>query len=199
MIYSYITWLGVAFQVYSRLPPKKANTGWIFYFKKDATGVVSHWISCLPARLPPSTKRTLSLASLPDSCSRATHSISVKENISHHIIHKPQLEISHIGCIFKIMFFFARQIGAVLFEGGVLRAAEEVATVWQCVPSPVTDSCQQRRLITGVSPSLPVTSFTRADQPFSCLLSICCPPYLSSFAGTPPRPLRRSKTPHPPL
>lgn len=110
MIYSYITLLGIAFQVYSRLPPKKAKAGWILYFKKAATGVISHWISCLPARLPPSTKRTLSLASLPDSCSCCVLAVpriqSVSRKKSHIILFiSPGWKSLILGAFLKSCFF----------------------------------------------------------------------------------------------
>lgn len=96
--------------MYSRLPPKKANAGWIFYFKKAATGVVSHWISCLPARPPPSTKRTLSLASLPDSCSCRVLAVpriqSVSRKISHIILFiSPSWKSLILGAFLKSWFF----------------------------------------------------------------------------------------------
>lgn len=91
-------------------PQRRQRQGWIFYFKKAATGVISHWISCLPARLPPSTKRTLSLASLPDSCSCCVLAVpriqSVSRKKSHIILFiSPGWKSLILGAFLKSCFF----------------------------------------------------------------------------------------------
>lgn len=58
-MYWWFTRILLAIQVHRLLSPKKANAGWIFHYKEEK----------LAARLPASTKRSLSLASLADSCS----------------------------------------------------------------------------------------------------------------------------------
>lgn len=141
------------------------------------------------ARLPASTKRSLSLASLPDSCSCCNMAMLRIQSVSRKIFHitlfiRP-INLSCLVHFLKACFVFLlinflgssafmpqrlRQIRVVLFEE--FSELQKKLPQFESVSPPVTDCCHQCHLITIVSPSLPITCFAQADnQLFLCLLS----------------------------